>query len=161
MEDKLFTDLKFTLDAHLGKLAKLLRLFGFDSFFDPDYDDAEIIKFSLAEERIILTRDKELLNNKKVIHGYRIISQHPEEQLKEVFRQFDLKNHLRPFTRCLECNGFLLEVRKEDIAERLFPGTIRYYNFFYRCTGCERIYWEGSHYERMRKYIDSVIKNVN
>jgi uncharacterized protein with PIN domain len=102
-----------------------------------------------------------LLLRKDVNHGYRILSQKPEEQLKEVFRRFDLKSSINPFTRCLECNGLLEEVPKEEIIHRLFPRTNEYYADFKKCTVCNRIYWEGSHYERMRKYVISVIKDVN
>ena len=161
MREEPLPDLKFTLDVHLGKLTKSLRLFGFDAFWDANYNDKEIILFSLSEGRIILTRDKELLENKNVVHGYRVLSQKPDEQLREVFIRFDLKYHINPFSRCMECNGILKEARKEDIIERLFPKTIEYYNSFIMCTVCNRIYWEGSHYERMKKYIESVIKDVN
>jgi uncharacterized protein with PIN domain len=152
---------RFILDVHLGKLAKSLRLFGFDAFIDFTFNDSEIISFSLSENRIILTRDKELLLRKDVNHGYRILSQKPEEQLKEVFSRFDLKSNINPFTRCLECNGLLENVPKEEITHRLLPGTNEYYTDFKKCTVCNRIYWEGSHYERMRKYVLSVIKDVN
>ena len=161
MKEKQWPELKFTLDVHLGKLAKSLRLFGFDCYDDTNYDDEEIIVFSLSEGRIILTRDKALLNNKNVMHGYRVLSQKPNEQLMEVFNHFGLKDHIKPFSRCMECNGILKEARKEDIIDRLFPKTRDYYQSFIMCTGCGRIYWEGSHYEKMKKYIDSVINNVN
>jgi len=161
MIEKPSSDIKFILDVHLGKLAKSLRLFGFDAFCDTNFDDIEIIRFSLSDKRIILTRDKDLLIRKDVIDGYRILSQKPDEQLKEVFRWFDLKSRINPFTRCMECNGLLEEVLKEEIINRLFPKTREYYYCFKRCTVCNRIYWEGSHYERMRKYIDSLIKDVN
>jgi uncharacterized protein with PIN domain len=161
MKEMALSDLKFTLDVHLGKLARSLRLLGFDSYWDASFNDKEIIIFSLSEGRIILTRDKELLENKNVIHGYRVLSQKPDDQLREVFIHFDLKDHIKPFSRCMECNSILKEARKEDISERLFPKTREYYNSFIMCTGCGRIYWEGSHYERMKKYIESVIKDVN
>ena len=161
IKEKQWSELKFTLYVHLGKLAKSLRLFGFDCYYDTNYDDEEIIVFSLSEGRIILSRDKELLNNKNVMHGYRVLSQKPDEQLMEVFNHFGLKDHIKPFSRCMECNGILKEARKEDIIDRLFPKTRDYYQSFIMCTGCGRIYWEGSHYEKMKKYIDSVINNVN
>jgi uncharacterized protein len=161
MNEKPISEFRFILDVHLGKLAKSLRLFGFDAFIDTTFNDSEIIRFSLHDKRIVLTRDKELLMRKDVINGYRILSQRPDEQLKEVFDRFDLKSRINPFTRCLECNGLLQEVAKEEIIHRLFPKTIEYYADFKKCKVCDRIYWEGSHYERMRKYVFSVIKDVN
>lgn len=151
---------KFILDVHLGKLAKYLRLCGFDTLYRRNFKDPEIIKFSTSEKRIILTRDIELLKNKKVTHGYWIRSQHLNEQLKEVFLRFDLKNQVMPFSRCMECNGLLIDVTKEDILERLLPETVEFFANFKTCSECNRIYWEGSHYERMRRYIDNLIKNV-
>ncbi len=151
-------NLKFILDAHLGKLTKFLRLCGFDSFYDSDFDDTEIISLALSANRIILTRDKELLKNKRVKQGYRVLSQHPEEQLKEVFEKFELKNMIKPFTRCLECNGLLKDVPKEEVLADLLPGTRENFHNFKKCTACSRVYWEGSHYERMCKFIDSLVR---
>jgi uncharacterized protein len=161
MSDKPLADIKFILDVHLGKLAKFLRLFGFDAFCDANLNDSEIIRYSLSDKRIILTRDKELLLRKEVTDGYRILSQKPNEQLREVFRRFDLKSRINVFTRCMECNGLLENVHKEEVIHRLFPKTCRFYSNFKKCPICDRIYWEGSHYERMREYIDSIIKDVN
>jgi uncharacterized protein len=161
LREKPLRDTKFILDVHLGKLAKYLRLCGFDAFYRKDYNDLEIIKISLSDKRIILTHDVGLLKNRRVTHGYWIRSQLIYEQLKEVFCRFNLKNLIRPFVRCMECNGLLGEVLKEDILDRLLPETCKYYQKFKKCPDCDRIYWEGSHYERMRKYIDCLIKNVN
>jgi hypothetical protein len=153
--------IRFVLDVHLGKLTKYLRLCGFDSLYRRDFNEVEIIRLSTLEKRTILTRDKELLKNTKITHGYWIRSQYLSEQMNEVFSRFDLKNQILPFIRCIECNGLLNQVSKEDILNRLQPETARYFNDFRMCSDCERIYWEGSHYERMKKYIDNLIKNVN
>jgi uncharacterized protein with PIN domain len=161
LREKPLRDLKFILDVHLGKLAKYLRLCGFDTCYQTDYNDQEIIRLSFSDKRIILTHDVELLKNKKVTHGYWIRSQHLNEQLIEVFQRFDLKNRIRPFSRCMECNHLLEEILKEAILNRLSPRTREYYHEFKKCSYCGRIYWEGSHYERMRKDIDCLIKNVN
>jgi uncharacterized protein len=161
LSGKPLRDMKFILDVHLGKLAKYLRLCGFDTSYQADYSDQEIISHSLSDKRIILTRGVNLLKNKQVTHGYWIRSQHLNEQLIEVFRRFDLKNQIRPFSLCMECNGLLADVSKMEILDRLFPKTGLYYMKFKKCPDCDRIYWEGSHYEKMKKYVDSIIKNVN
>jgi len=152
-------DRKFIADVHLGRLAKYLRLCGFDTQYEVSMDDKEIIDLSLSEKRIILTRDKELLKNKHVIHGYRIVSAKPVEQLREVMKRFDLKTDLHPFARCMECNGLLSDVAKEEIKDRLLPGTRDFYDIFKICQVCGKIYWEGSHYERMKSFIGSLIIN--
>jgi hypothetical protein len=148
---------KFILDVHLGKLSRYLRLCGFDALYDKDYNDKEIIDISTSDRRIILTRDKGLLKNKQVTHGYWIRSTRSDEQLFEVIKRFDLKNILKPFTRCLECNKILQDVNKEAIADSLMPKTRKYYSDFKKCPGCNRIFWEGSHYEKMKIIIENIL----
>ena len=150
-------DLKFISDVHLGKLTKYLRLCGLDTYYSTDFNDKEIINLAISDNRVILTRDKELLKNKKVTHGYWLRSQDPCEQLKEVMLRFDLKNRIVPFTRCMECNGLLRDVSKKEILNRLLPKTRQFYRKFNMCNDCERIYWNGSHYLRMKKLIKTLI----
>jgi len=150
---------KFIADVHLGRLAKYLRLCGFDTLYGMSLADREIIDLSFKENRIILSRDKELLQNRHVIQSYRIMSAEPVEQLKEVLNRFDLINNLHPFTRCMICNGEVARVIKEEIDQALQPKTRNYYNEFKKCISCGKIYWEGSHYERMKKFVDSLVTN--
>jgi uncharacterized protein with PIN domain len=108
---------------------------------------------------VILTRDRELVKNNKVTCGLRIISQFPEQQCLEVFQHFDLKNKIHPFTRCLECNHPLAEVSREKIVERLLPNTRQYYREFKVCLNCDHIYWKGSHYVRMKQFLDQIVES--
>lgn len=149
-------EIKFIIDVHLGKLAKHLRLLGFDSLFTTTYEDAEIIAIAEKEHRIILTRDKGLLKNDKVTHGYWVRATNPTEQLKEIVKRFDLGNKASPFTRCLECNGVLVAVAKETVKDLLPEKTSEYYNNFNRCPWCGRIYWEGAHYKKMHDFITKI-----
>lgn len=146
----------FILDVHLGRLSKYLRLLGIDTLFEKNLNDRQIINKSLSEHRIILTRDRGLLKNRTVTHGYWIRSSKPTEQLTEVLKRLDLKSGLHPFTRCLECNGVLADVQKEKIMNLILPKTQNFYMEFKKCTNCGRIYWEGSHYEKMKKFIQTV-----
>jgi len=146
-------NLKFVLDVHLGKLARYMRLCGFDTCYHPDLGDDEIINFSLEEKRVILTRDVGLLKNGRVKRGYWVRSIRTEEQIKEILNRFDLRQEIRLFTRCMECNAMLKDVDKEAITGRLLPKTRAYYSEFKLCPGCDRIYWEGSHYRRMKEFI--------
>jgi len=152
--------MKFVTDVHLGKLTKYLRLCGFDTYNRSDLADTEIIRIALNERRVILTRDKELLKSKRVTHGYWIRSQSPDEQLKELLNRLDLRKLVKPFTRCMECNGMLTFVPKEEISEKLLPKTLEFYQNFKICPGCKRIYWEGSHFNRMKEKIER-ISNLN
>ena len=151
---------KFILDVHLGRLAKYLRLCGFDTTFSNLYDDREIIDTAASEKRIILTRDKQLLKDKRVTHGYWIRSQNHNEQLREVFVRFDLKDRLALFSRCIRCNTILEEVSKEKIKARLQADTSRYFSKFMRCPDCDRIFWEGSHYDNMKVIIDDTLRKL-
>lgn len=155
LRNKPLREIKFIADVHLGKLARYLRLCGFDTLYEKDYTDDEIVIISSLQKRIILTRDKRLLNNKKVTHGIRIRSGYPESQLKEVFNRLDLKNLAKPFTRCMGCNSLLADVPKEKIIDRLPPRTKDFYDTFRLCPQCDQIYWEGSHFQRMKDFINN------
>jgi uncharacterized protein with PIN domain len=157
LRDKPLREVKFIPDVHLGKLVKYLRLCGFDTYYDKNINDDEIISISVSDKRIILTRDRGLLKNKRVTHGYWIRSSYPGDQFREVYRRFGLQSGLKLFTRCMECNGILEEVRKDRISVHLLPKTRKYYRDFRRCPGCNRIYWEGSHYEKMKKQIKKML----
>ena len=139
----------FILDGHLGKLARLLRMLGFDALYCQDSEDSEIVRLAAEEQRIILTRDRGLLKHASVTHGYCVRSLKPLEQTREVVRRFDLDSLVKPLSRCIRCNGALERVDKNAILSRLPPRTILYYDVFYRCTGCDHIYWPGSHYQNM------------
>ncbi|WP_320052554.1 Mut7-C RNAse domain-containing protein [uncultured Acetobacteroides sp.] len=153
LREKPLRHTKLILDVHLGKLARYLRMLGFDTLYRNDYSDAEIVRLAVAERRIILTRDVGLLMAKAVTHGYWVRSQKPQEQVREVMGRFDLYRQINPFCRCIRCNGMLAEVPKASILDRLEPLTRRCYSQFYQCSGCGNIYWEGTHYERMRDFI--------
>lgn len=148
----------FILDVHLGKLARMLRMLGFDTVYEIDYDDPEIIRRALSEHRIIITRDRLLLHSKVVIHGYCVRSTDSEEQLYEVFDRFDLYSHIQPFYRCMVCNCKVRSVEKSEILHLLEPKTIIYYDEFYKCDGCKRIYWKGSHHGRLKDKLEKIIQ---
>jgi uncharacterized protein with PIN domain len=150
---------KFILDVHLGKLAKYLRMLGFDTTYENNNDDNKIIQTALADHRIILTRDIGILKVKRVTHGYWIRSQKPKEQLVEVVTHFDLYKNIDPFNRCIECNGQLRPVKKEKILSKLKPMTIENFNTFYKCSSCKSIFWEGSHYDRMKQFVEKIKDN--
>lgn len=152
---------RFIADSHLGRLARHLRLLGFDTLWEVDYSDPEIVDLAEREKRIILTCDREMLKNGRVTHGYWIRSANPEAQLKEVLVRFDIRNPQTLFTRCLECNTPLETVNKEDIDYRLEPLTRKYYSDFRHCRDCDRIYWKGSHYERLLKFAEDMLASLS
>jgi uncharacterized protein len=153
LREKPLRELRFIADVHLGKLAKYLRFCGIDTYYRADCDDKEIISISLEEKRAILTSDRGILRNHLVTHGYWLRSQKPAEQFREVLLRFDMKGHISLFTRCSICNNLLSDVSEEEISHLISPGTLKYYDEFKICPGCNRIYWKGSHYERMRELL--------
>lgn len=153
--------LRFMLDVHLGKLAKYLRFAGFDTLIFPNLTDREIVDIGARENRIILTRDIGLLKHKKVKYGYWLRSQNPEKQFYEVASHFRIKRKdLHPWKRCSICNSIIKPVEKPAIESGLQPGTKNHFNEFYQCSGCGRVYWKGSHYERLNKWMMETINNL-
>ncbi len=157
IENRPLRDPKFILDVHLGRLAKYLRVMGFDTLYRNDYSDNEIAELSLKEKRIILTRDKGLLMRNAVRRGYWVRNISVKAQAYEVIRRFNFFSLISPFKRCIECNGLIEPVSKETILDLIQPGTKKYFNDFYRCTGCMKVYWKGSHYGRMNEFIMGII----
>lgn len=146
----------FILDVHLGKLARILRFLGFDTLYRTDYDDSEIIRLALEQHRIILTRDRRLLHDRRITHARWLHSVRAEEQACEVIRRFQLEGDIRRFARCPACNGLVDPVEKETIQSRLEPLTEKYYTDFFQCGECGKIYWKGSHYDRIVKKLDAI-----
>ncbi|MDG5815997.1 Mut7-C RNAse domain-containing protein [Chitinispirillales bacterium ANBcel5] len=155
-QGNLFSQNCFILDVHLGKLARLLRLMGFDTLYNSSYCDQQIIHIALEHNRTILTRDIGILKNGKVKSGYWVRSTNPEMQIKEVQNRFSLCSKAKPFTLCLRCNGTLEKVSKQDIFSLLDEKTKQYYNEFTRCSVCRKIYWKGSHYTRLTDFLKKV-----
>jgi uncharacterized protein with PIN domain len=147
---------KFVLDVHLGKLARYLRMAGFDASYRNNFHDDDLMKISLAEKRTILTKDRDILKRNEVTHSYWVRNENTEDQLKEVIERFHLKNDINEFTRCLECNALLNKIEKEKV-EMLLPPKVREWHYeFFQCPDCKKIYWKGSHYERMQKLISGI-----
>jgi uncharacterized protein with PIN domain len=147
-------DPRFVVDVNIGRLARLLRLLGFDVWWSGDADDETLIDISLAQRRILLTRDRGLLKRRIITHGVFVHSDDPEAQTLEVIRRLDLRERLAPLTRCLRCNGELVAVRKDEVIDSLEPLTRRYYSDFVRCTDCSRIYWPGSHHAKLLRRVE-------
>jgi len=147
---------RFVTDTHLGRLASYLRMLGFDTLYRNHYCDAELAELSRSQGRALLTKDVGLLKRAVVTHGYFVREIHPRWQLTEVVRHFGLSGAMAPFQRCLRCNTRLQPAVKQDVEDRLPPRTRELFSEFYVCPACSRIYWKGSHYERMQRLVDSV-----
>lgn len=145
---------RFVVDVHLGSLARNLRLLGFDTTWERDLADETIIEIAGDEQRIILTRDKGILKNGRVTHGYWVRNTDPLEQLEEVIRAIDLADNIDPYTRCMECNGELQSVKRSAVARAVPLQVFLVYRDFKQCRSCKRVYWKGSHLKRLDKIIE-------
>jgi len=149
----------FIVDINVGKLARWLRALGYDTVFINPIDDDELIEIALRENRIILTKDSGIMRRRVVTSG-RVTAVHIKhtdwrEQLSQVIHTFKLRNHA-PFTRCVKCNS-LLECCPHDKAAAEVPAfVLRTQEEFFSCPGCRRIYWRGSHWQRMKRALNYI-----
>jgi hypothetical protein len=157
LRDKPLRDPRLVVDANAGRLARYLRLLGFDVIYRNDFTDREVAQIAQQENRIVLTRDRALLQHKIITHGYFVRADKPREQVREILTRLQLHSALRPFTRCLRCNGELENVNKEAVLDQLEPKTRKYYQRFRRCKDCGQAYWKGSHFNRMEKLCDYLV----
>jgi uncharacterized protein len=147
---------RFVADGHLGKLVRFLRLLGIDVAYDRSADDRKLLEIAVDEKRALLTRDRRLLMHSIVQHGYYPRSQMPDEQALEVVRRFDLFGASAAYSRCLHCNAMLDSVPKSEVFAQLEPLTQIYYEDFWRCAGCGKIYWAGSHFPKLQERIEAL-----
>ncbi len=150
-------EVRFALDVHLGKLARLLRMMGFDAAYGRDIDDEQIVRAARRERRIVLSRDRGLLKRRAVTHGYLVRSLQPRAQLAEVMRRFDLAGHVRLFERCMRCNVPLARVSRISVLDFLPPVVAETCTVFSRCPACGRVFWRGTHWERMQRVAAEVL----
>jgi len=144
----------FVADAHLGGLARLLRMAGFDTIYDNGLRDDQVEALAVEEDRVVLTRDRDLLKRRTIAYGCYVRAIRPQEQLREMFERLGLAERARPFSRCLHCNALLRKVAKADVAARLPPQVLATQDDFRTCDVCGRVYWKGSHWERMSGMLD-------
>ncbi len=146
----------FMVDENVHRLGRLLRVVGLDAAGCKRMGDDEIAVESERSSRILLSRDHRLLKRSRVTWGRLVRSQQPWGQLQEILELFDLTHCLRPFTRCADCNCGLMPRTKEDVLDRLEPLTRRYYDTFFECPECSRVFWQGSHHERLTDRLQSL-----
>ena len=147
---------RFIVDANVGRLAKWLRAVGYDAVFARDVDDGDLVRRAIREERVILTKDRKLLERRVVatgeVRGAPITADRFQAQLRELSRMLPLDSRLA-FTRCLECNVCLEAVEKESVREVVPPYVYGTQDAFSRCPRCRKVYWQGTHWQHMRQVL--------
>jgi len=146
----------FIADVHLGKLARMLRMLGFDTVYSNAFSNAQLVSIALEQDRVLLSRNAAIGKKHPALTTFLISHDDPETQLENVLQYFHLLPHIQPFSRCMVCNGLLEPVSKEAVLLQLPEKTAIYYHEFWQCTNCNRIYWKGSHYNRMMRLIQKI-----
>jgi uncharacterized protein with PIN domain len=150
---------KFIVDHNVGKLARWLRLMGYDTIFFDGGDDSELVAIAKAEGRVILSRDTQIMKRRLITSGriraVLIQSDQPREQIGQVIVTLGLESRFRPFTICLECNQPLVERAKDELKELVPPYVFKTQEQFMQCPNCRRIYWRGTHWRAMIKKLES------
>jgi len=148
---------RFAADRMIGGLARMLRLLGYDTIYSPRLDPAGLAEIARLEDRIILTRGETSQRFPHTSKIYSVQSEYPTEQLREVVEEFSLDPRSGLWTRCTVCNGDITGVAKETVQSLVKPKVFELYDQFFRCSGCGRVYWHGSHVERILKNLSWVL----
>ncbi|MBC7474194.1 MAG: hypothetical protein H7263_07860 [Candidatus Sericytochromatia bacterium] len=151
---------KFIVDANVAKMAKYLRMLGFDTSYNFELPDKDIVALAEKEKRIILSRDIGLLKRKNATLGYFLRKTNIEEQVMEVLKRYDLTSQIKPLSICLECNGHINQVNKDSIIKKLNENVAKEYDEFFQCNNCKKIFWKGSHHDKMLNNIDKFVKDL-
>ncbi|CAF0692969.1 Mut7-C RNAse domain-containing protein [Candidatus Methylacidithermus pantelleriae] len=155
---------RFVVDVNLGRLARHMRLLGFDTLYLPQAEDEELARKSCEEKRWLLTRDPELLKRSCVQYGYWVRQRYPGDQAVEVIQKFSLESAARPGSRCLVCNSLLVSFARESLPPECWsqvpPRVRNHYKEFRLCPGCSKVYWAGTHWDRMERFASLVLERT-
>jgi len=150
--------LSFIVDINAGKLAKYLRMMGYDTLLFREQDDGVMVKTALKENRVILTKDGEVLKRRLIIGGriraIHLVSDDPRQQVLQVLESLHLRDICSPFSRCLDCNTMLVPEARDSIREMVPPHVFKTQFHYMRCPDCSKIYWRGTHWQAMCRQIE-------
>jgi hypothetical protein len=147
------SEVRFIVDQNVGKLAKWLRMMGYDTLFFKRGDDSRMVATALAEGRVILTRDTEIMKRRVITSGrlnaILIRSDEPELQIHQIIDTLGLDCQFKPFSLCLECNQPLVVRDKQEVKDLVPPYVLQTQSHYMECPACHRIYWKGTHWTAM------------
>jgi uncharacterized protein with PIN domain len=150
---RLISNPKFIVDNNVGKLAKWLRIMGYDTLLFNESDDSRMIAAALAEGRVILTRDTQIMKRRVIANGQLkailVKTDNPEQQMSQIIDTLNLNCHYQPFTICLECNQTLVKRSKQEVQGLVPPYVLQTQSQYMECQTCHRIYWRGTHWQAM------------
>jgi len=155
---------KFIVDSNVGKLARWLRMMGYDALFYQDIDDDKMIKIALSQNRAVLTKDTQIMKRRVVTNGklkaLLITDDDPKIQLRQVVKQLGLSCKMRPFSLCLECNVNLVKRAKDEVRNLVPLHVFKTQDEYMECPVCHRIYWQGTHWEAMSKELEKFASEI-
>lgn len=150
--------MKFIVDTNVGTLARWLRMMGYDTLFFEGEDDSAMVRTALAQGRVIVTKDTEIMKRRVVTSGrlkaILVGGDDPELWLKQLVDTLHLDCRFRPFSLCLECNQILLEKTREEVKDLVPPYVFKAQEHYMQCPDCKRIYWKGTHWARMMERLE-------
>ena len=151
-------EIEFILDNNVGKLAQWLRIMGYDALLFTEEDDGKMVKLALAQNRVILTKDTQIMRRRLITSGrlkaVLIEDDDPKAQLQQIVEDLNLDYQLRPFSICLECNQNLVERDKEEVRDLVPPHVFETQSMYMECPSCHRIYWRGTHWQAMSRELE-------
>jgi uncharacterized protein with PIN domain len=150
--------MKFVVDCMLGKLAKWLKILGFDTVYDSAADDDQILLIAQKEDRAVLSRDTGLLGRAKGLSSLPIESESWPDQVRQVLAAFDLWDKTAPFTRCLDCNITLKPVGRDKARNLVSPFILERAKDFALCPSCGRVFWQGTHFQAMEARLSELLR---
>ena len=146
--------MKYVADAMLGRLAKWLRILGYDTVYFPQVEDRDLVRIARSEERLLLTRDREL-TRRRGLRSLLIESDRLDEQVGQLLRDLDLSVDWS-VSRCARCNTVLRSIGKEEVRSRVPPYVVREHQQFSLCPRCDKVYWKGTHWQKMQRRIEKI-----
>lgn len=138
----------------LGTLAKWLRILGYDTLFDAGLNDHQLARLARAENRVLLTRDRELAR-RRGLHALLVAGEHLDDQVRQVLADLSLAPD-RAFSRCPVCNQTLEAIDRETARARVPAYVVQTHDSFSRCPACQRIYWRGTHWQQMDEHLKNL-----
>ena len=153
-------EIRFIVDNNVGKLAKWLRIMGYDALLFTEEDDGKMVKVALAQNRVILTKDTQIMRRRLVTSGrlraILVEDSDAKAQLQQVVEALNLDYQFRPFSICLECNESLVERSKDEVRDLVPPYVFNAQSQYMECPSCHRIYWRGTHWQAMSRELEKL-----
>jgi len=155
---------RFIVDVNVGRLARWLRMMGYDALFINEIDDQGLVSIGLKEGRVVVTRDAQIMERRAVTSGrlkaLLVRGDDTKAQLRQVVKAMNLDPEGREFTLCLECNQPLVSTEREEVKDLVPPYVFQTQSRYVQCPSCHRVYWQGTHWQRMKRELETLMEGV-